>query len=156
MHPVLARILKKGLVAAIVLGLVGVLIAEAAGAFFAAQSADAQFRVTVVSAADPAAEGEDLVPVLRRRLPLVLAAWGFGTVVALELVLALCGGRRPTASTRHPGLAAPSDEEVEKLLNQLLQQADAAQAARAQPADTPPPAGPCPDPQPADNTPVNN
>jgi hypothetical protein len=157
MHPILVRILKQGIPVALILAAVGFLMAEAAGIFFAMQSGgDSSVRVTVGDAPESANAGEDLTRTLQRRLPFTLAAWGFGLVVALELVLGLWRGRKPTAP---PGRApaVPTEDETEKLLNQLLQQADAAEADRAKSAtDTPPPGTSCPTPSASENSRVNN
>jgi hypothetical protein len=157
MHPIPVRILKQGIPVALILAAVGFLMAEAAGIFFAMQSGgDSSVRVTVGDAPASADAGEDLTRTLQRRLPFTLAAWGFGLVVALELLLGLWRGRKPaTPSSSAP--TVPTEDETEKLLNQLLQQADAAEADRAKSAtDTPPPGTPCPTPAASENSRVNN
>jgi hypothetical protein len=146
MHPILIRILKQGIPVALILAAIGFLMSEAAGMFIAVQSGgDSSVNV-----------GEHLTRTLQRRLPFTLAAWGFGLVVVFELVLGLLRGRKPTPAP-NSAPAVPTEDETEKLLNQLLQQADAAEANRAKvTTDTPPPGTPCPAPSASENSPVNN
>jgi hypothetical protein len=144
MHPILVRILKQGIPVALILAAIGYLMAEAGGMFIAMQSGGE----STVNA------GEHLTRTLQRRLPFTMAAWGFGLVVVFELVLGLLRGRK---STPGPAPAVPTEDETEKLLNQLLQQADAAEANRKKVnTDTPPPGTPCPAPSASENSPVNN
>jgi hypothetical protein len=146
MHPILVRILKQGIPVALVLAVIGYLMAEAGGMFIAMQA----------GGESSANAGEHLTKTLQRRLPFTMAAWGFGLVVVFELVLGLLRGRKSTPATG-PAPAVPTEDETEKLLNQLLQQADAAEARRARSAtDTPPPGTPCPAPSASENSPVNN
>lgn len=156
MHPILVRILKQGIPVALFLAVVGYLMAEAAGMMLASQSGSggSSVRATAGGAPTPAG-GEDLTRALQRRLPFTLAAWGFGLVVVFELVLGLWRGRKSIAPPV-PAPAAPAEDETEKLLNQLLQQADAAEADRAKLADTPPPGTPCPTPSASENSRVSN
>jgi hypothetical protein len=154
MRPILIRILKQGIPVALILAVVGYVMAESAGMWFAMQAGgDSSLRVTVGDA-DPVPAGnggQDLTRILRTRLPLTLAAWGFGIIAVAELLLGLWRRRKPTA----PAVpAVPTEDETEKLLNQLLEQADASRAKAT--TDTPPPAAPCPVPQASENSPVNN
>lgn len=160
MRVTLTRILKYGLPTAALLAVLGFLMAELAGAWVASQPAPTlQPRASVESPSNeslitvrPDAEA---VEALRYQLPLQMAAWGFGLVVLCELVLAFWRSQKPPLPG--PGLRPPTDQEVEDLLNQLLQQAEEAEAARkaASPKadDTP---LPCPDPTCTDNTPISN
>ena len=157
MHPILARILKQGIPVALILAAVGFLMAQAAGMFFAAQSGgDSSLRVTVGDAPASADGGDDLARALQRRLPFTLAAWGFGLVVVVELVLGLLRGLKPAPASA-PAAAVPTEDETERLLNKLLQQADVAEADRARAAtDTPPPGTSCPTSPASQNSRVNN
>jgi hypothetical protein len=153
MHPTLVRILKQGIPVAAVLALVGYVMAEAAGMWVGGQAERSSVRVTMDAPGAPDVSGEDLSRVLRTRLPFTLALWGFGIVVVFELVLSVWRGNRAAK----PVAAVPTEDEVETLLNQLLRQAESAEAARAaQPqTDTPPPADPitpCPSAAPAENS----
>jgi hypothetical protein len=146
MHPTLVRILKQGIPVALILAAIGYLMAEVGGMFIAMQ-AGGESSVNA---------GEHLTRTLQRRLPFTMAAWGFGLVVVFELVLGLVRGRKPTPAPG-PAPAVPTEDETEKLLNQLLQQADAAEAQRKKVnTDTPPPSTPCPAPSASENSPVNN
>jgi hypothetical protein len=150
MHPILVRILKQGIPVALILAVVGFVLAEAAGMWFAMQSAgDSTVRVTVGDTPiDPSANGgKDLTRALRTRMPLTLAAWGFGIVAVIELLLGLWRGRKPATPA-----TPPAEVDVEK----LLQQVGEAEAQRANLSDTPPPGSPCPTPSASENTPVNN
>lgn len=84
---------------------------------------------------------------LQWRLPLGLAAWGFGLVLVFELLLSVW--RKPasqpdgTAEAARTSVAA-IEADAEQLLLKLLGEAEAAERARAtpSPADpTPPPRG---------------
>jgi hypothetical protein len=120
--------------AAAFLAVFGYLMAEMARVWVSAQSA----------LIDP-----DVTQPLRYRMPLVMAAWGLMLVAFFEVVAELLrGGRRTIPARRVP--AVPTEDEVEQLLNQLLQQADAAEAARAGKSN----AAPCPTTPPAENSPV--
>ena len=160
MHPVLVRILKQGIPVAVILAVIGYVMAEAAGMLVGGPG-EASVRVPT-GGADGAEVEQDVTRALRSQMPLTLAAWGFGIVVAVELVRAALRGTR---ATRPAAPQPPSEDSVETLLNQLLQQAEAAEAARAaQPLtqaqnETPPPTDavtPCPAPAPAENSPVTN
>lgn len=162
MRLTLLRILKHGLPTAVLLALLGFLMAELATTWVASQPAPGglQPRASVDSPANESTTSvrpdQEALEALRYRLPLQMAAWGFGLVVLCELVLAFWRETKPPLAG--PGLRPPTDAEVEELLNQLLQQAEEAEAARkaaaaAKPDDTP---LPCPDPTRTDNSPVSN
>lgn len=149
MHPILVRILKQGIPVAIILAVVGYVLAEAAGMWFAMQSGgNSTVRVTVGNTpVDPSADGgKDLTRALRTRMPFTLAAWGFGIVAVIELFLGLVRGRKPAVPP-----AQPAEVNVEKLLQQVAE----AESQRAKLSDTPPPGSPCPAPSASENTPVN-
>ncbi len=78
---------------------------------------------------------------LEYRLPLTMAAWGLGLVVALEALFSLWRQPVPPASEGKP---LPPMDEAEQLLLRLLEEADAAERARSMPSaadPTPPPRG---------------
>jgi hypothetical protein len=77
--------------------------------------------------------GESLQDVLVWRLPFTLAAWGGGLVFLYELFRA-AWGRKPTPIEPTPA----TEVDAEQLLQQLLDQADAAEAVRRS-GVTPPP-----------------
>ena len=139
MRYTLIRVLKSGVPTALMLAALGWVMAEGAGMWLAGQ--------TVGRSGAPYDSGSDVAGTLRTRLPFAMAAWGFGIVLVFELVLSLWRGGKPPAPKP---VATPSEDSVEKMLNELLAQTEAAQAARAaNPAATPVPA-----PQPAENSPV--
>ncbi len=160
MHPTLIRILKHGLPAAAVLAVVGLLMADVAGMWVASQPGNRTTtpRVRADNPGEPAEArtidpGQEMAASLRRRLPFTMAAWGFGIVLVYELLLSLWRGGRTAPPRALPPV--PSEDEVEKLLNQLLQQAEAAEAARATrpqaSTETPPPSKtPTPSPSPSE------
>lgn len=121
------RILKSAGPAAVVLTIVGYLIAEMASSWSAANAP--------VNSTDAAS----LKGMLRGRVPFVMAAWGFGLVALYEVLRWVW---MPRAKPK-PVEAGPS---VEDQLQQLLREAEA-----RNPTVTPPPTG-CPSPVGADNT----
>lgn len=89
----------------------------------------------------------ELAEQLQWRLPLGLAAWGFGLVLVFELLLSVW--RKPVpqpdekAETARKSVAA-IEADAEQLLLKLLAEAEAAERARAMPSPadpTPPPRG---------------
>jgi hypothetical protein len=136
MRPVLLRALKRGLLTAAILAVLGYVLADLAGMWLSTQSAAAR---------------DDFAQSLRYRMPLTMAAWGFLLVAFFEGVATLLrGGKRAIPARRVP--AVPTEDEVEQLLHQLLQQADAAEAARAGKSNP----SPCPSTPPAENSPVSH
>jgi hypothetical protein len=119
MHPVAKRILVNGGAAAGVLALVGVLFTELASVWMAG------------SAGKP--NSADLNPplmndALRYRVPLTMAGAGFLFVAVSELVLfAVRGEKKPAAKP-----AERQPDEAEKLLNELLAQAESKMAQEAE------------------------
>jgi hypothetical protein len=150
----LIRILKQGIPVALILAVIGYVMAGVAGMWLSSHSgSDTSVRVTVENSS--ADTGETLTQAMQLRLPLTLAAWGFGLVTVLELVRTLVRGQKP--STKQNTLPSRvTEDETEKLLNQLLQQADAAEAERSKPVNTPIPTTTCPIAPASENSPVNN
>lgn len=118
MHPVLKRILLNGGFAAGILALVGVLFAQLAGMW-------------VAGSARPGAP--DLNPPLeeslRYRVPLTMAGAGFLFVAVSELLLWYVRGEKKPLTKK---TAEVQPDEAEKLLNELLAQAEAKMAAEAE------------------------
>src|SRR4051794_29276484 len=113
MHPLLKRILLHGGLTAALLAVIGFMFAELAGMWLS-------------TAADrPAPPGAAPPEALRLRVPLMMAFWGFVFVAGCEAVLSRF--RRPPAPApeRQP-------DEAEKLLNELLAQAEAKMALEAE------------------------
>lgn len=114
MHPLLYRIVFHGAITAIILALVGLILAEMAEFWTANMpvrpgSADLNFSVAQE---------------LRATMPLRLAAFGFAFIVAAEISLYALGRHKPVAVH-----TSPSPDDAEKLLNELLAQAEARMAA---------------------------
>ncbi len=128
MRATFLRILKSGLPTAVLLAGLGYLYAIVAGIYL---DTTAPPRPTGL----PGTDGERATQALEVRLPILMGGSGFALVAGCELLLSLW--RRPDAGkTAAPPDAAPAsglDPEVEKLLNQLLEQADAADARRSVP-----------------------
>jgi hypothetical protein len=117
MHPVLKRILVQGALTAGVLALLGVMFVELASLWALAHAGP---RTS-------AALNPPLPPELRYRVPLTLAAGGLLFVAAGELIgHALRRNAPPPAVVTRPAETHPDD--VEKLLNDLLAQAEAKMA----------------------------
>lgn len=114
MHPVLRRILLHGGLTAIVLALIGAMFAELANIWLVG-------NVPRGAAADT---NEQVGSALRARVPLTLAAWGFAFVLVGEIVIwRVRGDRKPAPQPPE------SQDDAEKLLNELLAQAEAKMAA---------------------------
>lgn len=116
MHPVLRRILLHGGLTALVLALIGAMFAELANIWL----------VGNVARTDATAANGQIGSALRARVPLTLAAWGFVFVLVGELVIwRVRGSRKPEPKPLE------SQDDAEKLLNELLAQAEAKMAAEA-------------------------
>lgn len=115
MHPLLKRILLNGTLTAATLAGVGLLLAHFAG-------------MMTPGAVTPAGAGEPNPPVadsLRGTVPLTMAFWGFVFVAACEAVRWRLRGGTPPAAEQQP-------DDVERLLNELLEQAESKRAAEQQ------------------------
>jgi hypothetical protein len=100
------RILKSAILAALVLAGLGYLIAEMAGTWFEVNNPTRTHGPESVSAT------------LRQRLPLTMAAWGFGLVAFYEFLRSLWMPKaKPKPITPEPN--------VEAQLQQLLREAEA-------------------------------
>ena len=123
------RVLKNGLPVAVLLAALGYGMAQ-----MAEMMAGKSDRPTP-------AHVPELRTHLQYRLPLTMAAWGLGIVVAFEGLFSLW--RRPVPPVAEVKAVAPMDE-AEQLLLKLLEEADAAERARSMPSaadPTPPPRG---------------
>ena len=130
MHPVLRRVLLHGGLTALILAVIGVALAELANLWLSGRAAPA---------ADPTAD-QQIGTVLRARVPLMLAAWGFLFVLVGEIIIWRVRGSRPAA----PKPPENPQDDAERLLNELLAQAEAKMAAEAggpPPSDREPGAG---------------
>ena len=108
------RILRNGLFTAFMLGAVGFVYAHFAGVWFDSKIGDREGPVGSAEATDA----------LQWRVPLTMAAWGFGLMAFFELFASLC--RKPETP---PASALAPDAEV--LLLELLDLAEAAERERS-------------------------
>jgi hypothetical protein len=120
MQRLLKRIALHGVLTALVLGVIGAMFTQIAMMWL---TSSAPPRVgPVESAAAPAPN--PVADAIRYRVPLMMAAWGFAFVVVTELVVfAVRGEKKPPV----PPPYVPEDT-AEKLLEELLHQADVALA----------------------------
>ena len=128
MRRYLLKLLKAGVPTAAVLAFFGYAFAQFAGMWYVSEAGG---RDSPVGAAEVART-------LEWRLPLTMAAWGFGLVALFEGVLSLWRKPMPVEP------AVPVVDETEQLLLQLLEEADAAEAERQMKmalAETPMPKG---------------
>lgn len=120
MRRVFKRIAVHGSLTALALGVIGLLYAELAGVWLAGSGV----RHTAQADADFDAQ-------LRSRVPLVMAAWGFGFIVFAEAVLFLVRGEPGAKAAK----AVAVNDTAETLLEELLKQAEAKMAAEKAAAD---------------------
>lgn len=112
----LFKVLKSGLPTAAILAVCGYVFAQFAGMWYASEAGGRTLAVGSGEIADT----------LEWRLPMTMAAWGFGLIALFEGVLSIW--RKPAA------LAVSSEtepvDETEQLLLKLLEEAEAAEAER--------------------------
>jgi hypothetical protein len=120
MRPVLRRIAIHGGLTALILGVIGLMFAEL-GAIWLSSAPG--------SRSAEAADAEDVAAGLRGKVPLLMAAWGFGFVALGEVVVHHYRKRRAAASPAIPAVAQPQPDDAEKLLLELLAQAESQRAA---------------------------
>ena len=113
MRTYLLKLLKTGLPTAAGLGVVGYAFARFAGMWYVSEAGGR----TAIGASD-------IAEALEWRLPLTMAAWGFGLVALFEGILSIW--RKPTA----PLTAVTPVDETEQLLLKLLEEAEAAEDER--------------------------
>jgi hypothetical protein len=118
MNPIVRRILVHGAFTAGILALVGVLFAEMVG-IWSASNAGRPGSADLNPPLDPS---------LQYRIPLTLAGAGFLFVAVCELVAWCVRGNK--AAIAKP--AQPQPDDAEKLLNELLAQAEAKMALEAE------------------------
>lgn len=123
MHPLLQRILLNSLVTASVLGLMGYGLTELARMWLVTQA-----PVRAQPGA-PVSTGDDTAAALGPQVPLVMAGWGVAFVVVGEVVLWFVRGRKQHAAKSVPAPVPAGPDPAEVLLEQLLREAEAKQAA---------------------------
>ena len=137
MRATIFRILRNGIFTAIALAILGYMMSEFAGMWLAStQTARTTMGNPTATAHEIPGSGTNITQQLRSRLPVTMAAWGFALVAIFESIAAIWRGQQTFSP---PSRAAKSactptndlDPEVEKLLNQLLEQADATREAEA-------------------------
>lgn len=118
MRPLLRRIAIHGALTAALLGVLGLVFAEVASVWLGSSGPPRPG-----GGPSPPASASDgaVISSVRSRVPLFMAAWGFGFVAAGEVLLHLWRSRKPA-----PPPSPPQPDEVEKLLDELLAQAEAA------------------------------
>ena len=112
----LFKVLKSGLPTAAILAVCGYVFAQFAGMWYVSEAGGRTL---------PVGSGE-IAGTLEWRLPLTMAAWGFGLIALFEGVLSIW--RQPAV------LEVPAEvetvDETEQLLLKLLEEAEAAEAER--------------------------
>jgi hypothetical protein len=118
MERVFKRILVHGGLTALALGVIGVLFTQLASVWLASSTAPRAGPVEPSAAARP----DPVDAAIRYRVPLTMAAFGFAFVVVSELLVHAIRGEKKPAVTP----PTPQDDTAEKLLEELLSQADIA------------------------------
>jgi hypothetical protein len=116
MRRVFKRIAINGSLTALALGCVGLLYAEMAGIWLGGSG----------GRGSPQGDAE-FAGQLRSRVPVVMAAWGFGFIALAEVLLFLVRGE-PGARAAKAAKAADQPDDAELLLEELLRQAEAKMA----------------------------
>lgn len=122
MRPLLLRVLKHGLPTAVLLAVLGYVLAEGAAIWVSSQPSLRPTAGPDAKAVPGQMSSEEFAQQLRNRLPFSLAGWGFGLVLVFEVLLHVWRGGKelPAATPRAAG-----NVETEKLLNELLERAEA-------------------------------
>lgn len=134
MRATILRILKNGIPTAIALALLGYMMGGLAGMWFESNQVPRTVNGNLTANA-MTGSGNDITQQLRARLPVTMATWGFALVTVFELIAMAWRGPHAVSQSRPVAKSALNptndlDPEVEQLLNQLLEQADAARAAQ--------------------------
>ena len=108
MRQTLRRILKHGTLAALVLAVLGYVMAEVAGMYLATLRSDR-------SDVDPE-WANAIASDLRRRMPFGMAVWGFGLVAVFEFLGWLVRGTPPPPAAKPPDSAAELWMHIERVV----------------------------------------
>lgn len=119
------RVLKTVLPVGLICGAAGYLYAVAAGAYYATERDD----------------GSTLRDALAWRVPFAMAFWGAGFTLVVEFFRHLWAPKKPDEK---PAAAPNPEADAEKLLLQLLEQAEEAERSRTVPAPDPRPTAEAP------------
>ena len=117
MRGVLRRIAIQGALSAIVLGIIGFMLAELASIWLAGSPG---VRTTTGAPVEGTDSGGEVAAALRARMPLALAVWGFALSVG-ELVTPVARSPETCRPTRKP-------DEAEKLLENYQSDSEATDA----------------------------
>jgi hypothetical protein len=126
MKQVLRRIAIQGAVTALILGIVGFMLAELASIWLAGSPGT---RTATGEAMDSTDVNGAISSNLRQRLPLTMAILGFAFVAIGELVLHLWRSRKPVPP---PEPTAPQPDPAEKLLEEILAKVEAENRQKAE------------------------
>jgi hypothetical protein len=127
MKQVLRRIAIHGAFTAILLGVIGFMLAELASIWLAAPPDPRSVPGATVEATDTFNPNGKLASDLRKRVPLMMAIWGFAFVAIAELVLHAWRSRKPVTQ---PAVTAPQPDPAEKLLEEILAKVEAERKAQ--------------------------
>lgn len=136
MRAMTLRILRNSIVTALMLAVIGYMMSEFASMWLSSRVPLRPGLTPSAASLEMQSSGTDLSRHLRYQLPLTMALWGFLLVVVLELFVAAVFGTGTSKPVATPAKKVATinpesglDPEVEQLLNNLLEQADAARAA---------------------------
>lgn len=121
------QLLKSSVPAAVVLAGIGYWLAEYAGGVVASQQIErASSLATDLAQSSPSTASTQLTHQLRWRLPLTLAAWGFGITFVIEFLRSLWTPPATTATDdTQVALGQPAPQTVDELLNELAARVEA-------------------------------
>jgi hypothetical protein len=128
MHELLRRIAIHGGLTALILGVVGVVLADMAASSILTPTGA---RTPVAQSAEENATVEKSAASLHTTIPLAMAIWGFGFVLAYEVIRHLLCRKKASLTA-----APPEPDPTEKLLEELLSQAEAKSALGAPAGET--------------------
>lgn len=115
MREVLRRIAIHGGLCALILAIIGFMLAELASIWLAGSPG---FRTTTGAPVENVDSSGEVAATLRTRMPLLLSVWGFAFVAVGELFLFLLRSRRK------PVVVPAKPDEAEKLLEEILSQVE--------------------------------
>ena len=121
MNELLRRIAIHGGLTAILVGIIGVVLGDMAASSVLTPTSS---RTPAARSAEEVAALEKSAESLRKTVPLAMAIWGFGFVALYEVVRHVMRGKKALAEPTAP----PQPDEAEKLLEELLSQAEAKSA----------------------------